>query len=94
MGAVDTEQLTAIDKLGALAEKYGLALVLSIVLMAVVLYIVRMLVKGELVPRSLLDHAVEDRDRLQAILDKEREGVMSPLLDVVKNLKKDEDREG
>ncbi|MBW7454661.1 hypothetical protein ACFOLF_11965 [Paenibacillus sepulcri] len=86
---MDPEQLTSIEKLAQLAEKYGLSLILAIVLLIVVLYIVRMLIRGDLVPRSLLDRAEEDRDRLQEILDKEREGVMAPMIEWFKNIKKD-----
>jgi hypothetical protein len=93
---MDPEQLSSIEKIAQLAEKYGLALILAIVLLVVVLYIVRMLARGDLVPRSLLDRAEEDRDRLQAILDKEREGVMAPMMEWFKNIQKDnpQDRGG
>ncbi|GIP38626.1 hypothetical protein J31TS4_19060 [Paenibacillus sp. J31TS4] len=87
---MDSEQLNQIDKLAQLAEKYGLALVLLLILLAVLLIIVRMIIKGDLVPREMLEKVEEDRDRLQAILDKEREGFMLPLLEVVKNMKKDD----
>lgn len=45
--------------------------------------------KGDLVPRELLDRAEEDRDRLQAILDKERADFMAPTLEVLQRLKID-----
>jgi p-aminobenzoyl-glutamate transporter AbgT len=93
---MDSDQLTLIATIAQLAEKYGFALVLAIVLLIVVLYIVRMLIRGDLVPRRLLIRAEEDRDRLQAILDKEREGVMMPFMEWLKNIKKDDhgSREG
>lgn len=83
------KEVTSLKDLLPLAERYGLAVVLSFILLLVVGVIIRMIIRGDLVPRSLLDRAEEDRDRLQAILDKEREGFMAPLLEVVKNLKQD-----
>ena len=91
MGA---EEVTQVEGWARLADKYGVALILAIVLMVVLLYIVRMLVRGDLVPRHLLDRAEEDRDRLQDVLDKERAAFMSPTLEVLQKLKIDhnEDR--
>ncbi|QJC52775.1 hypothetical protein HGI30_15180 [Paenibacillus albicereus] len=91
---MDQAHLDATERAAQLIEKYGLSLVLLLILLLVLGYIGRMLLRGDLVPRELLEKAEEDRDKLQAILDKEREGVMGPLLDVVKNLKKDEDKGG
>lgn len=91
---MDQTQLDTTERIAQLAEKYGLSLVLLIILLCVLLYVGRMLLRGDLVPRSLLEKAEEDRDRLQEILDNERAGMMGPLLDVVKNLKKDEDKGG
>ncbi|MBU5673262.1 hypothetical protein [Paenibacillus brevis] len=88
------EEINGVKELLPLAEKYGLAVVLTFILLVILAVLVKMIIKGDLVPRSLLDRAEEDRDRLQAILDKEREGFMAPLLEMVKNLKKDEDRGG
>ncbi|MNI99653.1 hypothetical protein D3C73_1587840 [compost metagenome] len=77
-----------------MADKYGLAYIAALILMLVVILLLRSIVKGNLVPRELLDRAEEDRDRLQAILDKERSEFMQPTLDVLKKLKIDhtEDR--
>lgn len=88
------EEIEGVKEFLPLAEKYGLAVVLTFILLVILAVLVKMIIKGDLVPRSLLDRAEEDRDRLQAILDKEREGFMAPLLEMVKNLKKDEDRGG
>lgn len=88
------EEINGVRELLPLAEKYGLAVVLTFILLVILAVLVKMIIRGELVPRSLLDRAEEDRDRLQAILDKEREGFMAPLLEMVKNLKKDENRGG
>ncbi|WP_410770961.1 hypothetical protein [Fontibacillus sp. BL9] len=88
------EEINGVKEFLPLAEKYGLAVVLTFILLVILAVLVKMIIKGDLVPRSLLDKAEDDRDRLQAILDKEREGFMAPLLEMVKNLKKDEDRGG
>lgn len=91
---MDQAHLDATERVAGLAEKYGLSVVLLLILLGVLGYIGRMLLRGDLVPRSLLEKAEEDRDRLQDILDSERASVMGPMLDVVKNLKKDEDKGG
>lgn len=70
-----------------LADKYGLAYIVAFILMIVVMALLRSIVKGNLVPRELLDRAEEDRDSLQATLDKERSELMQPTLDIVRNLK-------
>ncbi|ASS64689.1 hypothetical protein [Paenibacillus sp. RUD330] len=91
---MDETQLDATERIAQMAEKYGLSLILMLILLGVVLAFLWMLTSGRLVPRSLLDKAEEDRDRLQDILDNERAGMMGPLLDVVKSYKKDEGKGG
>ncbi|WP_433943455.1 hypothetical protein [Paenibacillus sp. SN-8-1] len=86
-------EMSDIEKLLPLAEKYGLAVVLTFILLIVLAVLVRMIIKGDLVPRSQLDKAEEDRDRLQGILDKEREELWGPVLEVFKNLKKDKNED-
>ncbi|WP_410512456.1 hypothetical protein PaeBR_21015 [Paenibacillus sp. BR2-3] len=87
---MDTERIADIERLLPLAEKYGLAVLLVFILLFVVIIQWRAVMKGELVPREMLDRAEEDRDRLQAILDKERSEFMQPSLDVLKKLKTDD----
>ncbi|WP_342435904.1 hypothetical protein NSS79_20490 [Paenibacillus sp. FSL L8-0436] len=99
MGSTD---ITNIERLLPLADKYGLAYIVALILLIIVITLVRSIVKGNLVPRELLDRAEEDRDRLQAILDKERADFMAPTLEVLQRLKidhaavsgNDEDRGG
>ncbi|WP_379130970.1 hypothetical protein [Paenibacillus sp. sgz500958] len=86
---MDSNDVTNLEKLLPLADKYGLAYVVSLILLLVVIVLVRAIVKGQLVPRELLDLAEEDRDRLQAILDKERADFMAPTLEVLQRLKID-----
>ncbi|MCL6606190.1 MAG: hypothetical protein K6T94_25275 [Paenibacillus sp.] len=86
---MNAERIADIEKLLPLAEKYGLAVLLVFILLMVVMIQWRAVMKGDLVPRELLDRVEEDRDRLQAILDKERTEFMQPTLDVLKKLKND-----
>ena len=71
---MDTAQLDVLEQVAQFTEKYGLSLVLLLIALGALFYLVMLIVKGSLVPRELLDRAEEERDRLQAILDKEREG--------------------
>ncbi|MBQ4899371.1 hypothetical protein KB559_11035 [Paenibacillus sp. Marseille-P2973] len=87
------EEIEGVKEFLPLAEKYGLAVVLTFILLVILVALVRMIIKGELVPRSQLDKAEEDRDRLQGILDKEREELWGPVLEVFKNLKKDQNED-
>ncbi|QWU15633.1 hypothetical protein [Paenibacillus sophorae] len=89
-GKMEQGDIAQLEKLLPLADKYGLAYVVALVLMIVVIMLLRAIAKGSLVPRELLDKAEEDRDRLQAILDKERSDFMQPTLDVLKKLKVDQ----
>ncbi|MNH84893.1 hypothetical protein D3C87_316230 [compost metagenome] len=91
---MESSELSTIEKLLPLAEKYGLAVLLTFILLMILIVLVRMIIKGDLVSRRLLDKAEEDRDRLQAILDKEREELWEPVLDVFKSIKKVEKAEG
>ncbi|AIQ69530.1 hypothetical protein [Paenibacillus graminis] len=99
---MDSNDVSNLEKLLPLADKYGLAYIVALILLIIVITLVRSIVKGNLVPRELLDRAEEDRDRLQAILDKERADFMAPTLEVLQRLKidhaavngNDEDRGG
>jgi len=74
-------------------DKYGIALVGVIIMTAVVLGIMRALINGKLVPRSLYDKAMEDNDRLIAAIEKMHEPIGS-VAGAVNNIKRDEDRGG
>ncbi|KAA9003997.1 hypothetical protein F4V43_11340 [Paenibacillus spiritus] len=86
---MDSNDVSNLEKLLPLADKYGLAYVVSLVLLCIVIYFLRGIARGDLVPRELLDRSEEDRDRLQAILDKERADFMAPTLEVLQRLKVD-----
>lgn len=86
---MDSNDVSNLEKLLPLADKYGLAYIVALILLIIVIVLVRSIVKGNLVPRELLDRAEEDRDRLQAILDKERADFMAPTLEVLQRLKID-----
>ncbi|NJJ41559.1 hypothetical protein [Paenibacillus apii] len=86
---MDSNDITNLEKLLPLADKYGLAYVVALILLIILIFLLRAIVKGDLVPRELLDRSEEDRDRLQAILDKERADFMAPTLEVLQRLKID-----
>jgi hypothetical protein len=77
---LEAGQLEVLEQTARFTEKYGLSVILLLILLGVLFHLVRLIVTGSLVPRELLDRAEEERDRLQAILDKEREGMIGPLL--------------
>lgn len=86
---MDSNNVLNLEKLLPLADKYGLAYILALVLVFAVFGFVRDIRRGKWVPRELLDRAEEDRDRLQSILDKERSDFMAPTLQVLQGLKID-----
>ncbi|NQX48617.1 hypothetical protein HQN87_25115 [Paenibacillus tritici] len=87
--AMDSNDVANLEKLLPLADKYGLAYLIALILLMILLVLLRSIVKGNLVPRELLERAEEDRDRLQNILDKERSDFMAPTLEVLQRLKID-----
>ncbi|AIQ71165.1 hypothetical protein [Paenibacillus graminis] len=86
---MDSNDIANLEKILPLADKYGLAYIVALILLLIVLVLLRSIVKGNLVPRELLERAEEDRDRLQNILDKERSDFMAPTLEVLQRLKVD-----
>ncbi|CAM4317361.1 hypothetical protein [Paenibacillus typhae] len=86
---MDSDDIANLEKLLPLADKYGLAYIVALVLLVIFLVLLRSIVKGNLVPRELLERAEDDRDRLQNILDKERSDFMAPTLEVLQRLKVD-----
>lgn len=91
---MNSNDIANLEKLLPLADKYGLAYIVALVLLVIFLVLLRSIVKGNLVPRELLERAEEDRDRLQNILDKERSDFMAPTLEVLQRLKVDHNAEG
>lgn len=86
---MNSNDIANLEKILPLADKYGLAYIVALILLLIVLVLLRSIVKGNLVPRELLERAEEDRDRLQNILDKERSDFMAPTLEVLQRLKVD-----
>ncbi|MNL37158.1 hypothetical protein D3C87_1592860 [compost metagenome] len=86
---MNSNDIANLEKILPLADKYGLAYIVALILLVIVLVLLRSIVKGNLVPRELLERAEEDRDRLQNILDKERSDFMAPTLEVLQRLKVD-----
>ncbi|ASA20959.1 hypothetical protein [Paenibacillus donghaensis] len=90
---MEADRISDIERLLPLAEKYGLAVLLVFILLIIVIMQWRAVAKGKLVPREMLDRALEDNDRLQEILDSERKEFMQPMLEVFKRLKTDHHQE-
>lgn len=86
---MNSNDIANLENILPLADKYGLAYIVALILLLIVLVLLRSIVKGNLVPRELLERAEEDRDRLQNILDKERSDFMAPTLEVLQRLKVD-----
>lgn len=82
-------EVSTIQELLPLVEKYGLSVVLLFLFIIFAYIQWRAVAKGELVPRKMLDHALEDNDRLQDILDKERAAFTQPTFEVLQRLKVD-----
>lgn len=78
-----------IEKVLPLVEKYGLSVVLLFLFLIFAYRQWNAVATGKLVPREMLDRALQDNDRLQAILDKERSDFMAPTLEVLQRLKID-----
>ncbi|KWX76037.1 hypothetical protein [Paenibacillus jilunlii] len=91
---MNSNDVANLEKILPLADKYGLAYIVALILLVIVLVLLRSIVKGNLVPRELLERAEEDRDRLQNILDKERSDFMAPTLEVLQRLKIDQASSG
>ncbi|WNS42859.1 hypothetical protein [Paenibacillus sp. MMS20-IR301] len=91
---MNSNDIANLEKLLPLADKYGLAYIIALILLLIFLVLLRSIVKGNLVPRELLERAEEDRDRLQNILDKERSDFMAPTLEVLQRLKIDHTANG
>lgn len=82
-------EVSTIQELLPLVEKYGPSVVLLFLFIIFACIQWRTVAKGELVPRKMLDHALEDNDRLQDILDKEQAAFTQPTLEVLQRLKAD-----
>lgn len=82
-------EVSTIQELLPLVEKCGLSVVLLFLFIIFAYIQWRAVSKGELVPRAMLDRALEDNDRLQDILDKERAAFTQPTLEVLQRLKAD-----
>ncbi|OMF17260.1 hypothetical protein BK131_04660 [Paenibacillus amylolyticus] len=95
--------LESLEGVLPLAEKYGLALVMFFICIFLIAYVIRLILKGELVTREVYEAVCAERDEAQAevrkitdYMNQERVTFMQPLLNMVNNLKKDsgEDRGG
>lgn len=86
---MEAERISDLERILPLVEKYGLSVVLLFLFLIFAYAQWRAVATGKLVPREMLDRALQDNDRLQAILDKERSDFMKPTLEVLQRLKVD-----
>ncbi|MFD2329105.1 hypothetical protein ACFSR7_07575 [Cohnella sp. GCM10020058] len=86
------QEIDQVARLAQLAEKYGVALIFALIFLVTMLYVVRMVVVGKLVPRSLFDKVELDRDELLTALIEQKDTYRS-IAGVVSNLKKDDPNE-
>jgi ABC-type glycerol-3-phosphate transport system permease component len=82
-------EIESVEKVAQLADRYGMTLVLAVILLVVVLYILRLFIAGKLVPRDLLEKAEEDRDEAIKALHDLRVPLQE-LTSAVRNIKKDD----
>lgn len=86
---MDSIDVTHLEKLLPLADKYGLAYIVALLLLVILLVLLRSIIKGNLVPREILERAEEDRDHLQSILNKERSELLAPTIEGLSRLRND-----
>jgi hypothetical protein len=70
-----------------LIDKYGFVLIFAIVSGVINLYFVTQIIRGKLVPYSIHKRSLEEADRLQKSMEKERAQYMSKLLEFMGGLK-------
>lgn len=80
--------LDNVDRLATLVEDHGVLLILTILLGALTIYHLGMIYRGKLVPVKIYQEVKDENDRLQAIMDKEREQYMSQVLHYMGGLKR------
>ncbi|MFD2327724.1 hypothetical protein ACFSR7_00575 [Cohnella sp. GCM10020058] len=67
------QDIDQVAKLAQLPENYGVALIFVLIFLMTMLYVVRMVVTGKLVPRTLFDKAEHDRDELLTALIEQKD---------------------
>jgi hypothetical protein len=86
---MEAERISDLERILPLVEKYGLSVVLLFLFLIFAYAQWRAVATGKLVPREMLDRALQDNDHLQEILDSERKAFMQPTLEVLQRLKID-----
>jgi Na+-transporting methylmalonyl-CoA/oxaloacetate decarboxylase gamma subunit len=86
---MEAERISDLERILPLVEKYGLSVVLLFLFLLFAYMQWRAVATGKLVPREMLDRALQDNDHLQEILDSERKAFMMPTLEVLQRLKID-----
>jgi hypothetical protein len=86
---MEAERISDLERILPLVEKYGLSVVLLFLFIIFAYRQWSAVASGKLVPREMLDRALQDNDHLQEILDSERKAFMQPTLEVLQRLKID-----
>ncbi|MMZ45249.1 hypothetical protein D3C76_334240 [compost metagenome] len=71
-------------------DKYGITQVGLVLAIAALIWIIRQVFRGKLVPRWMFDQVVADRDRVLSILESEETGALHELMAFMKKLKADD----
>lgn len=84
------DHVDTIDRLAQLIENHGALVTFAIVMGFINFFLIFQIVRGKLVPYSVYKKAVDEADRLQQTMERERESYMSRLLSFMGGLKVEE----
>jgi hypothetical protein len=90
MQFIENVDVDTLDKVAKLVENHGAMLVFALIMGILNLFYTVQIMRGRLVPYSVYMKAVDEADRLQATMERERSSTMERLLDFVGNLKKED----
>ena len=90
---MDADQLTQVERVAQFTEKYGLSLIFLLLAVAALVLIVRMIIRGDLVPRWMLDKSEEAREEA-AETTKELGEAVKEIRDFLSRIKVRDDHEG
>lgn len=90
---MDAEQLTNMERMAQFTEKYGLSLIFLLLAVAALTFIIRMIIRGDLVPRWMLDKSEEAREEAAETV-KELGAAVEDIRDFLSRIKVRNDQEG
>jgi len=91
---MNADQITAVERIAQLFDKYGMTTISLIVLAGGLAWIVRLLLRGDLVPRWMLERAEHDRDEVMAVLKNQETGALREILEFMRKIKVKDDVSG